>query len=269
MPSRPMRSPLRLYVSTITATGGVALAMSLASLVITPHEFGWVLFAAAAIVTGSFSIQLGSADVSISVADVFFIACGLLYGPSAATVAIAVDSLIMSLLRRGHRSSQRVLFNTAAPALSMFAASKAFFAVAGVAPLALSRAPIATQIVPLLLLAFLYFALNCGLVALAVALESGQSLFQVWKKHFFWLGTGYFASASIAFCLVLLIQQSSLIAAVIVLPLLVIFHLTLRATFGRVDDARRHFHAMDRLYLSTIETLAMAIDAKDDVTHSH
>jgi putative nucleotidyltransferase with HDIG domain len=26
---------------------------------------------------------------------------------------------------------------------------------------------------------------------------------------------------------------------------------------------------VDRLYLSTVETLAMAIDAKDDVTHSH
>ena len=26
---------------------------------------------------------------------------------------------------------------------------------------------------------------------------------------------------------------------------------------------------MDRLYLSTVETLAMAIDAKDDVTHNH
>ncbi|HXD75931.1 MAG TPA: HD domain-containing phosphohydrolase, partial [Vicinamibacterales bacterium] len=115
----------------------------------------------------------------------------------------------------------------------------------------------------------LYFAFNCGLVAIAVALESRQSLLYVWRKHFLWLGIGYFASASVAFCLVLLIQQSSLVAAVMVLPLLVIFHLTLRATFGRVDDARRHFHAMDRLYLSTIETLAMAIDAKDDVTHSH
>jgi putative nucleotidyltransferase with HDIG domain len=54
-----------------------------------------------------------------------------------------------------------------------------------------------------------------------------------------------------------------------VLPLLAVFHLTLRATFGRLDDARRHLGDMDRLYLSTVETLAMAIDAKDDVTHSH
>jgi hypothetical protein len=36
-----------------------------------------------------------------------------------------------------------------------------------------------------------------------------------------------------------------------------------------VDDANRHLTDMDRLYLSTVETLAMAIDAKDDVTHDH
>src|SRR5437899_4264428 len=54
-----------------------------------------------------------------------------------------------------------------------------------------------------------------------------------------------------------------------ILPLFAVFYLTLRATFGRLDDAQLHLHAMDRLYLSTIETLAMAIDAKDDVTHSH
>jgi len=54
-----------------------------------------------------------------------------------------------------------------------------------------------------------------------------------------------------------------------VLPLLAIFHLTLRSTFGRLEDAKRHLGDMDRLYLSTVETLAMAIDAKDDVTHSH
>ena len=72
-----------------------------------------------------------------------------------------------------------------------------------------------------------------------------------------------------AFCLILLLQQQSLAAAAMVLPLLAVFHLTLRASFGRLDDARRHLGDLDRLYLSTIETLAMAIDAKDDVTHSH
>src|SRR3954470_20702065 len=37
----------------------------------------------------------------------------------------------------------------------------------------------------------------------------------------------------------------------------------------RVEDANSHVQQVDRLYLSTIETLAMAIDAKDQITHGH
>ena len=88
-------------------------------------------------------------------------------------------------------------------------------------------------------------------------------------SNFRWLWVGYLGAASVAFCLILLLQQQSLAAAAMVLPLLAVFHLTLRASFGRLDDARRHLGDLDRLYLSTVETLAMAIDAKDDVTHSH
>ena len=38
---------------------------------------------------------------------------------------------------------------------------------------------------------------------------------------------------------------------------------------GRVEDSNLHLNALNKLYLSTIETLAMAIDAKDQVTHGH
>src|SRR5437879_4421883 len=98
---------------------------------------------------------------------------------------------------------------------------------------------------------------------IAVGLDTGQPAFDIWRRHFQWLSINYFAAASVAFCIILLIQQASLMAAIVVLPLLAIFHLTLRASFGRVEDAHRHLAAVDRLYLSTVQTLAMAIDAKD------
>jgi len=259
---------LRLYVSTIIVIGGAALAASLMQFAGAPDHYGWALFAALSILTSSFNLNLGATEASISVADTFFITSALLYGPAAGALTIAADSLVLSTLRRRHGVT-RGLFNTLGPTLSMFVAAKVFFELAGIAPLASSHAPVTSLIVPLTALAVVYFSLNCGIVAGAVALESKAAFLEVWRKHFLWLAIGYFAAASLAFCLVLLIQQSSLLAAVIVLPLLGIFHLTLRASFGRLDDARRHLHAMDRLYLSTIETLAMAIDAKDDVTHSH
>src|SRR6185503_6850345 len=92
---------------------------------------------------------------------------------------------------------------------------------------------------------------------------------RIWRQHFQCLGINYLAAASLAFCLVVLIQQVSVFAMVVVVPVLVVFHMTLRSSFGRVDHSNRHLTDMDRLYLSTVETLAMAIDAKDDVTHNH
>src|SRR5213592_3943825 len=40
-------------------------------------------------------------------------------------------------------------------------------------------------------------------------------------------------------------------------------------SMGRVEDANRHLSQLNALYMSTIETLAMAIDAKDQITHGH
>ena len=37
----------------------------------------------------------------------------------------------------------------------------------------------------------------------------------------------------------------------------------------RVEDANQHLSQLNKLYMSTIETLAMAIDAKDQITHGH
>jgi putative nucleotidyltransferase with HDIG domain len=58
-------------------------------------------------------------------------------------------------------------------------------------------------------------------------------------------------------------------AALAVAPLVVVLHLTLRSITGRLSDAERYVQTVDKLYLSTIETLATAIEAKDGVTSDH
>src|SRR4029079_7549635 len=179
----------------------------------------------------------------------------------------AINTSLVSF-RRGH-SLERVGFNTAAPALAMWLASLACCLAPVIAPLAQAPAPLARLIVPLIILTATYFLFNSGFMAFAIGLDTRQRAVRIWRQHFLWLSLSSLAAASVAFCLIVLIQQVSLAAAAMVLPLLVIFHLTLSSSFGRLEDARRHLGDMDHLYLSTVETLAMAIDAKDDVTHNH
>jgi putative nucleotidyltransferase with HDIG domain len=259
------RRALSWYVRLVVIAGAGLLAHSMWRIAIAGSP-EWLLFALFGVLTGSFTIRISTVEACISVADTFFIAAAVLFGPAAATMALALDTLVLSW-RKKH-PPLRIAFNVAAPAFSLWVAAQAFFLLARIAPLSSGHLAV-PPVGPLLAFAGLYFLLNSSLIAVAVALESGKPPLAVWREHFMWLGVGYFAAASMAFCLTFITQQLGLGAIAIVLPVLIVFHLTFRASFGRLDDARRHVTEVDRLYTSTIETLAMAIDAKDDVTHNH
>ena len=53
------------------------------------------------------------------------------------------------------------------------------------------------------------------------------------------------------------------------LCLLALLYLTFNTWIRRIDDATQHLSQLNRLYLATVESLSMAIDAKDQVTHGH
>jgi len=251
----------------VIAIGVCAILWSIPALLRIPHPFVWLGIAALALLTGNFTMKIASLSANISVTDTFFITAALFFGPEAATMAVVLNTSVVSM-RRGH-NAERIAFNTAAPALVMWLASHAFYAYARIQPLAQAPTPVVQLIGPLLVMTATYFLVNTGLMSVAIGLDTRQAPFRIWRQHFLWLSLSYLAAASVAFCVVVLVQQVSLIAAAMVLPLLIVFHLTLSTSFGRLEDAQRHLGDMDHLYLSTVETLAMAIDAKDDVTHNH
>jgi len=262
-----MRPAMRTYLRVIAAAGVVVLADAAVSAAHMPKPVAWLLLTAATILAGCFRVHFSAVSANMAVDDTFFISTTLLFGPGPGTLTIATSCLLFSLHRR--QRPRQIVFNTAALATSMAVASRVFFALAGVRPLAIGSDPIAPLAFPLVAYVIVYFALNSAFTAVAIGLDVDVSPVDVWRKNFRWLWIGYLGSASIAFCLVLLLQQRSLAAAAMILPLFAVFYLTLRATFGRLEDAKKHLGDMDRLYLSTVETLAMAIDAKDDCTHSH
>ena len=265
-PASPSRL-LRAYLTAVGVGGAILLVQSVFAAARTPPAIGWLAMTALTILAGCFRLRFASVSANIAIDDTFFIGIALLFGPGPGTLTIAASALVFSWLR--HKPLRQLAFNPTAHALSMGVAARVFFTLAHVEPLAIGHAPIAPLALPLVALTLVYFALDSGLTAVAVGLDTRQSPIDVWKTNFRWLWVGYLGSASIAFVLVLLLQQHSVAAVAMVLPLFAVFYLTLRATFGRLDDTRRHLGDMDRLYLSTVETLAMAIDAKDDVTHSH
>jgi putative nucleotidyltransferase with HDIG domain len=225
--------------------------------------------------SGSFTIKVPGIPARLSVSETFVFSAVLMFGPAAATMVVALDSLIISLwIHRTSHRAVRALFNLSAPTISVWLASQVFFSLANVDPLAYAPRPILPLLVPLLVLAVIYFLLNSWLIALAVALERRLSAVSIWRNNFLWLSLNYFSGASVAALLLPYLQGAAQVfdfvrGIAFLLPLCLISYLTFKTSLGRVEDATKHLSELNRLYLSTIETLAMAIDAKDQITHGH
>lgn len=206
----------------------------------------------------------------MSVSETFVFTSVLLFGPAAGTATAVLDALIACFwLSPSARSTRRVLFNAAAPAIALWTSSHAFFLISGTTPGALPVHDIGKLIFPIFAFALLYFLINTWLVAGALATQQEASPLSIWLSNFPAVSISYFVGGSIAILIVAYTPRIDLTVLGIILPLLLISYLTFRSSMGRLEDANRHVSQMNDLYLSTIETLAMAVDAKDQITHGH
>src|SRR6185295_6359536 len=176
----------------------------------------------------------------------------------------------LQLARRSFRA-ERLLFNAAAPALAMWVASSTFFWLAGVNPLIEKAPSLGALIVPLVVFAASYFVLNTGLIAGAIAFEQRTAPLVIWRGHFLPLSLTHFGGAGVAALLIALMHArgADIVVLALVAPIPLILYATFRNAVGRIEDQYAHLGQVNKMYLSTIETLAHAIDAKDQVTHGH
>jgi diguanylate cyclase (GGDEF)-like protein/putative nucleotidyltransferase with HDIG domain len=138
-------------------------------------------------------------------------------------------------------------------------------------PLSITNSPLPIRqlLLPLTIFTVIYYLLNSWLIAIAISFEKQTSPVGVWKNNFAWLSLNYFGGASVAALLVSYTRNIDIAYLAFVLPLLAVLYFTFSMSMGRVEDANRHLSQLNTLYMTTIETLAMAIDAKDQITHGH
>jgi diguanylate cyclase (GGDEF)-like protein/putative nucleotidyltransferase with HDIG domain len=269
-----LRPTARAYVATVISVGLAVVLHSVFALYRNPIGPAWLVLAGLTLLTGSFTIKVPGITARLTVSETFVFASVLLFGVAAGTLIVVLENLVVALwVKRESRSAYRALFNIAASAFSIWVAATTFFAVSGIQPFLKHDTPLGVPFGPLAILTIVFFLLNSWLVAIAVGLEKQKSAVEIWWKNFTWLSINYFSGASVAAVIVTytstLDSRALFGTLVIIVPLLLVSYLTFRTAMGRVEDTNQHLGQLNRLYLSTIETLAMAIDAKDQVTHGH
>ena len=127
-----------------------------------------------------------------------------------------------------------------------------------------------------LITAALLFACDSIPIALIIALTESKNAWQVWRDSFFWSFPNYLAGAGAVWLIGATSRRFGWQAGLLLLPILYIVYKSHRSYLDRLDEAkaraeREAAHALElaALHRRTIETLALAVEAKDQTTHDH
>jgi putative nucleotidyltransferase with HDIG domain len=218
-------------------------------------------------------------DGSISVSAVGSLAGAALFGPRAA-LAIAVTTAIVQW--SAHRQEvHKVLFNIGALSLSSLAAASVFGLGfdGGVGELVTVLVGLAAGAA--------YFAVNTGLISLALSLEGRERWWRVWHERFLWLGPHYIVYGFIGGVIAIGYHTAGLYAlAVFAVPLLLMrktqeaYLSHTRKSAQKLRLAAETIHTQNvsleqanRLLkersTAAMESLSATVDARDAYTAGH
>jgi len=185
----------------------------------------------------------------------------------------AILGAILSTYLKPHKNGLRVevcvcplhraVFNIANCALSCGLSAGIFTLVYSAAP----KGDIAS-IMALTAFTTAYFLFNTLGVSLAVAFQQNLSWLAVWQQNFLWTSPGYFASASAAAGIQILMKQVGP-WSMMFLPWLYVVYYSYRLYMERLHKDMAHILELNKLNQAVIASLATAIDAKDRHTSSH
>jgi diguanylate cyclase (GGDEF)-like protein/putative nucleotidyltransferase with HDIG domain len=265
MDQLPVR--VRLYVLAVIAAGALLLVARL------PYaQFDqpllfvvlMVLSSATAALKVTLPLTTGGSTMSVSYAVDF--ASLLALGPDATMIVAASSAFSQCHLNKKERSPlYRTLFNIASLIVTVQGAGLAFRLLAHAGP----ADPLTAMARPLVGAATVYFLLNTGLVATAIALSSRERIATTWHTNFLWSAPSYFVGAATAALAVWLVTHAGWWVAPLTFAPLYLMYRTYKVYMGRIEDEQRHVLQTSDLHLATIEALARAIDAKDQTTQSH
>jgi len=254
------------FMKVVSAVGLTILLYALYRVAAGEWRLDWILLTlVTTLVVGRTSIKIPKTESTVTLDDTFIYISVLLYGVWPSVVLAGLNALLCSFSFPGRK---RVWpFNAGSMSLSVALSSSLVTFVFG-APNEIAAEP-SRLVLAAETLALTHYVLHSGMVSTVNALRRAGSLISTWRDSFLWTWISYFAGAVAACIIVKLITIISFYAFIVAVPILGITFLTYKNYLEKVHASIRHVEEVTELHLRTIEALAIAIDAKDEVTHDH
>ena len=219
-----------------------------------------------------------------SIADAFVLLAVMLYAvpPSnSAGPAVLLAALVGFFSTYRLANLREVLLKTGMAVVSTFVAASFYGALVGLfateSDLSVEGAlPLNVFLVPLLVLAALQYAMSTVATAWFLSFDAGKFTLVPTQETIVWTLTTKLAGVTSAVLFYAAVLNANLTYGVLGLLISALIYLLYRFNERRLEEMqraeaeqRRHVEEMADIHMNTIESLAIAIDAKDQTTHGH
>jgi diguanylate cyclase (GGDEF)-like protein/putative nucleotidyltransferase with HDIG domain len=248
----------------------------------------WLLLLLITIASSPLTVRVASDDGILrsreSIADSFVLLAVMLYAvpPSdTAGPAVLLAALVAFVSTYRIATNREVVLKIGMAIVSTFIAASLYGALidlfAGQSELPTQGAlPLNVFLLPLLVVAALQYALSTIATAWFISFEAGKFTFIPTPETVVWTFTTKLAGAASALLFYAAVMNKTLAYAVLGLLISALVYLLYRFNERRLEEIRdaeaerrRHVEEMAEIHMNTIESLAIAIDAKDQTTHGH
>jgi diguanylate cyclase (GGDEF)-like protein/putative nucleotidyltransferase with HDIG domain len=259
----------KIFIGVTTSLGVVALGFALLHW----HSddlLRFFCYLAVAILASGLKVQLPGIDGTMSV-NFLFILLGVLELSLPETLLIGCTAtLVQSVWQTRNRLDPiKVLFNVAG--MMANASALTYVSYHWMAHKFGVNKPIL-----LMVAALVFFFANTLPISIVISLTEGKSSRKVWSECYFWSFPYYLVGAAAVGLVGIVNRSAGWETSLMVLPLIYWVYRSYRLYLGRleaekerVEVEKRHVEQIASLNMRTIEALALAIEAKDQTTHTH
>src|SRR5215203_5700640 len=193
----------------------------------------------------------------ITVADTFVFLTMLLYGGPAAILVSALEGIAATLIIS--KRPRTILFNSAILATSTFCTATVLRLIAGPPEDIILAGFSAPFFKAICVMALVQYIANTGLIAIEKASKIKESTWNTWRIYYLWTSITYFAGASAAGIIAILIKNYGFYAVVATVPIILIIGFTyqtylknIEVSVAQTEAARLHVEELSK-YIADLQ----------------
>jgi signal transduction histidine kinase/CheY-like chemotaxis protein len=203
------------------------------------------------------AIRIPRVSGRITVADTFVFLTMLLFGGAAAILMSALEGIAATLIIS--KRPRTILFNSAILATSTFFTVAVLHWTVGAPVHIVDDRFTAAFFRAICMMALVQYVANTTLIAIEKAAKIKESVWYTWRTYYLWTSVTYFAGASAAGIIAIMIRAYTFYAVVAVVPIILIICFTyqtylknIEASEAQTEAARMHVQELSR-YISELQ----------------